>query len=102
MSTCSYRIREAWGVDRYCRQSAKWFVEFTTPDDGKTMRKRDAAIRCTHHRAEKFLPKGATQVTTRSLGWQVDRDGIRPEPSQSAVQDLSRPAVSETEDRSDV
>ena len=50
-----------------CWNAAKYLVEYTTPDDGKAMRKRMSAERCFWHRDEKWFPKGATQIVWSNL-----------------------------------
>lgn len=64
---CDYRIPAPWRQTRGCLNAAKWLVEFTTPDDGNAMRKRENRIRCLAHTEERFLPKGATQIVTSLL-----------------------------------
>jgi hypothetical protein len=59
---CGFRIREAFRQERYCLNPAAWVVWYTTPDDGKTMRKRECTHRCFWHTDDKFLPQGATQI----------------------------------------
>jgi len=64
---CDYQKPAPFRTTRPCLNRAKWFVEFILPDDGKTMRKKAAAVRCTAHAASRFFPKGTTGITTRLL-----------------------------------
>ena len=70
---CGALVRKPFRATKHCGNAAAWLVEFTTPDDGVTMRRRVTVVRCHWHRGEKWLPKGATQVTTLALGQEVIR-----------------------------
>jgi hypothetical protein len=64
---CGYEVPQPFRTTRFCQQSARWLVHFTTPDDGKNMRTRTTVVRCFHHVESKFLPEGATQITTEAI-----------------------------------
>lgn len=68
--TPAKRLCDCWRSRRsggYCLNWAHWLVTYTTPDDGKTMRTRVSVPRCHWHTDNRFLPVGATQVTTEAI-----------------------------------
>jgi hypothetical protein len=67
MPMCDFEIVGPRREKRLCRNPSRWVVEYITPDDGKTMRRRVTAVRCFWHTEAKFFPPGSSGFTTVSV-----------------------------------